>query len=123
MIKVEPPRGDLTRQAFPRTGDISGYYAQQNAGKRNISIDLNVAGARDVALKLCDTADIVVEISVPACSSPSAWGMSCRGAQSVGGLRFDPGYGQRGSCEPGWLMVRRFKPRSGSPGTPSAVRC
>ena len=45
VIKVEPPRGDLTRQAFPRSGDISGYYAQQNAGKRNISIDLNVAGA------------------------------------------------------------------------------
>ena len=45
----------------PATGDISGYYAQQNAGKRNISIDLNVAEAREVALKLCDTADIIVE--------------------------------------------------------------
>ena len=61
VIKIEPPRGDLTRLAFPRSGDISGYYAQQNAGKRNISIDLNVAEARDLALKLCDTADVIVE--------------------------------------------------------------
>jgi crotonobetainyl-CoA:carnitine CoA-transferase CaiB-like acyl-CoA transferase len=61
VIKIEPPRGDLARLAFPRVGDISGYYAQQNAGKRNISIDLNVPQAREVALKLCDTADIIVE--------------------------------------------------------------
>src|SRR5260221_261514 len=40
---------------------MSGYYAQQNAGKRNVSINLNIPGAYDLALKLCDTADIVVE--------------------------------------------------------------
>src|SRR3546814_16627988 len=40
---------------------MSGYYAQQNAGKRNVSIDLNAPGARDLALRLCDEADIVVE--------------------------------------------------------------
>jgi crotonobetainyl-CoA:carnitine CoA-transferase CaiB-like acyl-CoA transferase len=61
VIKIEPPSGDMTRRAFPRTGEISGYYAQQNAGKRNISIDLNVEGAREIALRLCDEADIIVE--------------------------------------------------------------
>src|SRR5258705_2149619 len=61
VIKIEPPRGDFTRLAFPRAGDISGYYAQQNAGKRNISIDVNIPQARDLALKLCDTADLIVE--------------------------------------------------------------
>ena len=40
---------------------MSGYYAQQNAGKRNVSINLNVPGAYELALKLCDTADVVVE--------------------------------------------------------------
>src|SRR3546814_16188194 len=40
---------------------MSGYYAQQNAGKRNVSIDLNAPGARDLALRLRDEADIVVE--------------------------------------------------------------
>jgi crotonobetainyl-CoA:carnitine CoA-transferase CaiB-like acyl-CoA transferase len=61
VIKVEPPRGDLSRLAFPRTGEVSGYYAQQNAGKRNLSIDLNVPAAREIALRLCDTADVIVE--------------------------------------------------------------
>jgi crotonobetainyl-CoA:carnitine CoA-transferase CaiB-like acyl-CoA transferase len=61
VIKIEPPAGDLSRRAFPSTGAISGYYAQQNAGKRNISIDLNVPGARDAIARLCDTADVIVE--------------------------------------------------------------
>jgi crotonobetainyl-CoA:carnitine CoA-transferase CaiB-like acyl-CoA transferase len=61
VVKVEPPSGDLSRKAFPAKGEISGYYAQQNAGKRNLSIDLNVEGAREVVAKLCDTADVIVE--------------------------------------------------------------
>lgn len=61
VIKIEPPRGDMSRLAYPRRGEISGYYAQQNAGKRNLSIDLKVEGSRDIVLRLCDTADIVVE--------------------------------------------------------------
>jgi crotonobetainyl-CoA:carnitine CoA-transferase CaiB-like acyl-CoA transferase len=36
VVKIEPPSGDLSRKAFPNKGEISGYYAQQNAGKRNL---------------------------------------------------------------------------------------
>jgi crotonobetainyl-CoA:carnitine CoA-transferase CaiB-like acyl-CoA transferase len=61
VIKLEPPQGDISRFASPRQGEISGYYAQQNAGKRNLSIDLNVPEARHAVLQLCDTADIIVE--------------------------------------------------------------
>src|SRR5205807_1873703 len=61
VIKIEPPRPDVSRFAFPATTGMSGYYAQQNAGKRNVSIDLNVPGARELALRLCDTPDVVVE--------------------------------------------------------------
>jgi crotonobetainyl-CoA:carnitine CoA-transferase CaiB-like acyl-CoA transferase len=61
VIKVEPPSPDVSRFAFPSTDGMSGYYAQQNAGKRNVSINLNIPGAYELALKLCDTADIVVE--------------------------------------------------------------
>ena len=61
VIKIEPPAGDLSRKAFPKATGMSGYYAQQNAGKRNISIDLNVPGARDAIARLCDTADVIVE--------------------------------------------------------------
>src|SRR5260370_23408624 len=61
VIKIEPPSPDVSRFAFPSTDGMSGYYAQQNAGKRNVSIRLNIPGAYDLTLKLCDTADIVVE--------------------------------------------------------------
>src|SRR5581483_12513668 len=61
VIKLEPPGGDLSRRSFPNTGEISGYYAQQNAGKRNFSIDLNVPGAQDAAMRLCERADVIVE--------------------------------------------------------------
>jgi crotonobetainyl-CoA:carnitine CoA-transferase CaiB-like acyl-CoA transferase len=61
VIKVEPPTPDVSRFAFPSNEGMSGYYAQQNAGKRNVSIDLNRPGSLDLALRLCDTADIVVE--------------------------------------------------------------
>src|SRR5260370_39496015 len=61
VIKIEPPSPDVSRFAFPSTDGMSGYYAQQNAGKRNVSINLNITGAYDLPLKLCDTADIVVE--------------------------------------------------------------
>ena len=62
VLKIEPPRADVSRFAAPvNPNGVSGYYAQQNAGKRNISIDLNVPAAREIALQLCDEADVLVE--------------------------------------------------------------
>jgi crotonobetainyl-CoA:carnitine CoA-transferase CaiB-like acyl-CoA transferase len=62
VIKIEPPRADVSRFSMPTTvNGMSGYFAQQNAGKRNISLDLNLAEGRELAMRLCETADIVVE--------------------------------------------------------------
>lgn len=62
VLKIEPPRADVSRFSAPvNPNGVSGYYAQQNAGKKNISIDLNRAEAREIALRLCDEADILVE--------------------------------------------------------------
>jgi crotonobetainyl-CoA:carnitine CoA-transferase CaiB-like acyl-CoA transferase len=61
VVKIEPPAGDLSRLAFPNSGGISGYYAQQNAGKRNVSIDLNVPEAVGVVTNLCARADVIIE--------------------------------------------------------------
>src|SRR6201988_4360306 len=61
VIKIEPPRPDVSRFSFPSSDGMSGYYAQQNTGKRNVSVDLNVPCARELVLRLCDTADVVVE--------------------------------------------------------------
>lgn len=62
VIKVEPPGVDVSRFAAsisPQGG--SGYCAQQDAGKRNICIDLNKPEAKEIAFELCDKADILVE--------------------------------------------------------------
>jgi len=61
VVKIEPPRPDVSRASFPVLNGMSGYYAQQNSGKKNVSIDLNVPNARELVLRLCDSADIIVE--------------------------------------------------------------
>jgi len=98
VIKIEPPSGDMARRAFPRGGEISGYYAQQNAGKRNISIDLNVEGAREIALRLCDEADIIVENFRPGTLAGFGLGYDDVAARNPDVVYASiSGYGQHGS--------------------------
>ncbi len=61
VVKVEPPDGDLSRLWGAKTAGLSGFYTQQNAGKRNICIDLKAAGAAELVLELAAGADVVVE--------------------------------------------------------------
>jgi crotonobetainyl-CoA:carnitine CoA-transferase CaiB-like acyl-CoA transferase len=97
VIKLEPPGGDLSRKAFPRHGEISGYYSQQNAGKRNLSIDLNAPGAREVALRLCDTADVIVENFRPGALAAFGLDYESVAARNPGVVYASiSGYGQHG---------------------------
>jgi crotonobetainyl-CoA:carnitine CoA-transferase CaiB-like acyl-CoA transferase len=61
VIKVEPPNGDLTRFATPKVNGLSTYFVQQNAGKRNVSIDLATATGASLAADLAERCDVVVE--------------------------------------------------------------
>jgi CoA:oxalate CoA-transferase len=61
VIKVEPPAGDLTRFATPRVNGLSTYFVQQNAGKRNVSIDLGDTRGIELALRLAERCDVLVE--------------------------------------------------------------
>jgi CoA:oxalate CoA-transferase len=61
VIKVEPPNGDLTRFATPKVNGLSTYFVQQNAGKRNVSIDLATAAGASLAAELAEHCDVVVE--------------------------------------------------------------
>ena len=45
VVKVEPPDGDVTRLWGRKIAGLPGYYHQQNAGKRNICMDLRAPGA------------------------------------------------------------------------------
>ena len=61
VIKIEPPAGDAGRNGVPHIGGMSVYYAQQNSGKRNLSIDLNWPEARQIVVGMCRDADVIVE--------------------------------------------------------------
>jgi crotonobetainyl-CoA:carnitine CoA-transferase CaiB-like acyl-CoA transferase len=61
VVKVEPPDGDVTRLWGRRIAGLPGYYHQQNAGKRNISMDLRAPGAVDLVKSLVAEADILIE--------------------------------------------------------------
>lgn len=61
VVKVEPPDGDVTRFWGKEIANIPGYYHQQNAGKRNICMDLRAKGAADLVKELVKDVDIVIE--------------------------------------------------------------
>lgn len=61
VVKLEPPEGDVTRHFGRRRGSQTGYFAQQNAGKRNVSVDLRAEGGPDLVRRMAASADIVVE--------------------------------------------------------------
>jgi CoA:oxalate CoA-transferase len=61
VIKVEPPEGDLTRFGQPRRNSLATYFVQQNVGKLNISLNLADERAVDIARRLADKSDIVIE--------------------------------------------------------------
>ena len=61
VVKVEPPDGDVTRYWGKEIAGQSGYFHQQNAGKRNICIDLRASGARQLILAMVQQADLVIE--------------------------------------------------------------
>jgi crotonobetainyl-CoA:carnitine CoA-transferase CaiB-like acyl-CoA transferase len=61
VVKVEPPEGDITRLWGHKAAGLSTYFVQQNAGKRNISIDLRQPGGPELVADLAAEADILVE--------------------------------------------------------------
>ena len=61
VIKIEPPEGDLTRFAFPRVGSMSTYFAQQNIGKLNMSMNLKKPEAIELVKGLVAQSDILIE--------------------------------------------------------------
>jgi crotonobetainyl-CoA:carnitine CoA-transferase CaiB-like acyl-CoA transferase len=61
VIKIEPPEGDTTRYTGPRVSiDMASLFMGVNRNKRSLALDLKLAAARDVLLRLVDRADVVV---------------------------------------------------------------
>ncbi len=67
VLKVEPPDGDVYRgHRTVREGDpISYAFAVDNRGKRSMTLDLDRPGARDVLLRMCAQADVLLTNLTP----------------------------------------------------------
>jgi CoA:oxalate CoA-transferase len=61
VVKLEPPEGDVTRLWGEERHGIAGFFLQQNAGKRNVCVDLKAAGAVDLVSDLAAAVDVLVE--------------------------------------------------------------
>lgn len=111
VIKVEPPEGDITRTTWPRVNSISSYFAQQNTGKRCISLDLDHEPGRELLLRLAEQCDVVLENFRPGVIDRLGLGwevLSARNPRLI--LASASGYGQTGP----WVHRRAYAPVVGA---------
>ena len=62
IVKIEPLAGDTNRDLGPHANDLkmSALVLTCNRNKRSVALDLKSAAGREAALKLIETADVMV---------------------------------------------------------------
>jgi len=66
VIKVERPgSGDLARHYEHTNAGVSSYFAWLNHGKESVALDLKTAGGLEVAHRLADRADVILQNYIP----------------------------------------------------------
>lgn len=110
VIKLENPRtGDDTRQwAPPYQGDQSAYFLSVNRNKRGVAVDLKTEQGLDIALRLADRADIVVENFRPGTAGRLGLGYDALAARNPRLIYASiSGFGQTGpyAHEPGYDAI------------------
>lgn len=88
VVRVEGPRTDVTDLFGAVIDGRAGMYAQMNAGKRNVGIDLAASGATDLVRELAARTDVLIENFRP-------------GVMDRLGL----GYGQLAAANPRLIML------------------
>ncbi len=74
IIKIEPPRGDETRDWGPPFHENdSAYFVGVNRNKRAMGLDLSSDSGRDVLLRMLENADVLLENYKP--GTMEAWGL------------------------------------------------
>lgn len=110
VVKVENPRtGDDTRQwGPPFQGDEAAYFLSANRNKRGIALDLKSPEGREVALRLADQADVLVESFRPGTAERLGLGYADLAARNPRLVYASvSGYGQTGpwSSRPGYDAI------------------
>ena len=111
VIKVEPPNGDLTRFASPRINGLASYFVQQNAGKRNVSLDLSKPGATAILLDIAEHCDVLIENFRPGVMARNGLGYDVVAARNPRIVYASiTGYGSTGP----WVGRRAYAPVVGA---------
>ena len=125
VIKVEPPGGDPIRGWRLLRNGTSLWYRSLGRNKKSVTLDLKSERGRELAGKLLDTADVVVENFRPGLMEK--WGLGPEQMkQRNSGLVYAriSGYGQTGpyASKPGYASVTEgfggFRYINGEPGQP-----
>jgi CoA:oxalate CoA-transferase len=61
VVRIEGPRTDITEHFGVIPGERSGMYAQMNAGKRSVGVDLAAPGGAGLVRDLAARADVLIE--------------------------------------------------------------
>jgi len=82
VIKIEKvKRGDLIRFTDHMVHGKSGYFLGINRGKRDLTLDLRTKEGQEIALKLCQSADVLLENFRP--GMMDSWGLSYEDVRAV----------------------------------------
>ena len=107
VIKVEPPVGDLTRFGQPRLNSLATYFIQQNVGKLNVSLNLDDDRGVDIARRLADVSDVVIENFRPGVMARLGLGYDTLSARNTRLIYASiSGYGATGP----WVDRRAYAP-------------
>ncbi len=97
VLKIEPPEGDLMRRGVPKANGVALGYAQQNAGKHHLCINLALPAGQALARDLAATADVIVENYRPGVAARLGIGFDDIAAVNPGVVYCSiTGYGQDG---------------------------
>jgi len=97
VVKLEPPEGDITRLWGHVRAGFSGFYTQQNAGKRNLCVDLKRPGGAELVRRLAARADCVIENFRPGVMARLGLGFETLAADNPGVVLLSvTGFGQDG---------------------------
>ncbi len=82
VIKVEDPNGgDFGRRMWKEPDGFSAFWESLNRGKQSITLDLRDTAQRELALRLGEKADVVVENFRP--GTMEAWGLGYEDFRAV----------------------------------------
>ena len=107
VIKVEPLRGEAARGVLPHIDGLSAYFAQHNAAKRCIAVDLKREEGVKLLRGLAAESDVLLENFRPGVMTAAGLGPDTLMADNPRLVYCSvSGYGQSGS----WARRRAFAP-------------